>query len=50
MYNPTPEIKRGFFFVVLILAWMIYLFFDPISALATAAFLVAAIIISFKTF
>jgi len=48
--NPVPEVKKGVCFLVLMLAWMGYLFFDPFSALATGAFLVAALVISFKEF
>lgn len=49
-FNPVPEVKKGFFFICLIVAWMIYLFFEPFSALMTAAFLVAALVVSYKSF
>jgi hypothetical protein len=49
-FNPTPELKRGMCFIGLILAWLVYLCFEPFSALMTAAFLVAAVVISLKNF
>ena len=44
--NPVPEFKKGFFLICLLIAWMIYLFFDPFSALITAAFLTITLVIS----
>lgn len=48
--NPVPEVKKGFCFLFLIITWLVYLFFEPFSALMTAVFLVAALIIFFKEF
>ncbi len=48
--NPVPEVKKGFCFLGLLLLWMVYVFFDPFSALITGAFLVAALILAFKDF
>ena len=50
MFNPAPEVKKGFFILCLIVAWMLYLFFEPFSALMTAAFLIATLVITFKDF
>lgn len=46
--NPVPEFKKGFCFLMLGLAWLVYLFFEPISALVTAGFLVTILVISHK--
>ena len=48
--NPVPEVKKGFCVLGLVLAWMIYVFFDPFSALITGAFMVALLIIALKEF
>lgn len=48
--NPVPEVKKGFCYLGLLLAWMIYVFFDPFSALVTGAFLLAALVLAFKEF
>lgn len=50
MFDPTPGLKRGMLFIALIFIWFVYLFFEPFSALITAAFLMAAIFISLKNF
>lgn len=49
-FNPRPEVQRGMCFLALIVAWMVYLFFEPFSALMTAVFLVAAVVIAMKNF
>jgi hypothetical protein len=50
MFNPVPEVKKGFYLVCLLIAWMVYLFFEPFSALITAAFLIATLVVSLKEF
>lgn len=48
--NPVPEVKKGFCFLMLGLAWLVYLFFEPISALIAVGFLIGALFISHKEF
>jgi hypothetical protein len=48
--NPVPEVKKGFCFFGLFVAWMIYMFFDPFSVLVTGAFLTAILVLAFKKF
>ncbi len=49
-FDPAPDLKKGLCFLGLIIAWIVYLFFDPFSALATGVFLTAAIFIALKEF
>ncbi len=48
--NPEPEVKKGLCFLGLGLGWLVYLFFSPISAIITALFVGAALLIHYKKF
>jgi hypothetical protein len=49
-FNPAPELKKGFCFIVLGLFWFVYLLFEPMQALIAGGFLVSATAISHRKF
>jgi len=49
-FNPVPEVKKGFWLLVVALTWLVYLFFEPIPALIAVGFMGSILFISHKEF